>query len=513
MSASREKKARADATYVQHRNHQEESGSGRKHVLYAIAGGIVAVLAIALLIWDSGFFQRRSTAVTIDGEDFNPAVVQYYYQIAANNAAYNSTGPTFDPSTDADEQIYDEESGQTWRDYLLDQAIEALTQVTVLVHQAEAEGFSLPPADQAVYDLQMDSLDQAWRASGSYDSLNSYLQVNFGRYMDEDTLRELFADQMLADAYLQNYQDSLTYTEEELEDYYSEHADELDTFSYSVFTIQASVEEETDEEGNPVEMTEEETQAAFDAAKTDALALAQELQDRVSAGEDLQALADEYADDLLSSSLHNVSVGSDLSPFAYADWLYDAARQPGDVTLSEQDRSESQLYNYYVVQFDSRERDESPTADVRHILISAGQSPTQEDFDAAQETAQALLDQWQAEGGTEDAFATLAAENSTDSGSAAEGGLYTGISSLDGLEPNFLNWALDPARQPGDTGIVKNESSIIQGWHIMYFVGWDDPTWIYTIKSTFKTEDTTQWSSDLADGAEVVRGSGLDHVK
>lgn len=146
MSASREKKTRSDATYVQRRNHREEDKDRRKHVLYGIAGGVVVVLAIALLVWDSGFFQKRSTAVTIDGENYGPAVVQYYYQTALNTAYYNSMmgASTFDYSVDPAEQVYDEESGQTWRDYLLDQAIDDLTQVTALVHTAESEGYTLP---------------------------------------------------------------------------------------------------------------------------------------------------------------------------------------------------------------------------------------------------------------------------------------------------------------------------------------------------------------------------------
>ena len=86
MSASREKKTRSDSTYVQRRDNHEADSNRRKHILYGVAGGIIAVLAIALLVWDSGFFQKRSTAVTIDGEDFGPAVVQYYYQVAYNNA-------------------------------------------------------------------------------------------------------------------------------------------------------------------------------------------------------------------------------------------------------------------------------------------------------------------------------------------------------------------------------------------------------------------------------------------
>ena len=516
MSASREKKNRADSTYVQRRDNHEADSNRRKHILYGVAGGIIAVLAIALLVWDSGFFQKRSTAVTIDGEDFGPAVVQYYYQVAYNNAYYGSMmgTSTFDSSVDPADQVYDEETGQTWRDYLLDQAIENLTQVTALCHAADEAGYTLTQADQAYLEYELDQLDATWRSSGGYASLDGYLKAAFGSYMDESTLRDLYSKQLLASSYQQNYQDSLTYTDEEAEAYYSEHTNDLDTFGYSVFTLQATVEEQTDEDGNTVEMTEEETAAALETAKAESQTVAQEIQNRLTAGVDPQALADEYGDQLTSSSIHAQSMGSDLSSLNYADWLYDAGRQSGDVTISEYDGSSNNTYTYYVVQFDSRARDDSATADVRHILIGASSSgtPTEEEFDAAEAEAQSLLDQWKAGDATEDSFAALAVQNTDDSGSRSSGGLYTGISSLDSLEPNFLNWALDASRQPGDTGLVKNESSSIQGWHIMYFVGWDDPSWMYTVKSNFKSEDVNDWLSTLTKGMEATRGSGLDYV-
>ena len=70
MSAPKDNKERADSTYVQRRNNRAADQDRRKHILYGVVGGVIAVLAIALLVWDSGFFQKRSTAVTIDGEDF-----------------------------------------------------------------------------------------------------------------------------------------------------------------------------------------------------------------------------------------------------------------------------------------------------------------------------------------------------------------------------------------------------------------------------------------------------------
>ena len=515
MSASREKKTRSDATYVQRRNHREEDKDRRKHVLYGIAGGVVVVLAIALLVWDSGFFQKRSTAVTIDGENYGPAVVQYYYQTALNTAYYNSMmgASTFDYSVDPAEQVYDEESGQTWRDYLLDQAIDDLTQVTALVHTAESEGYTLPQKDQAYLESQLNSLDSVWRSNSSYDSLSSYLKLNYGSYMDEDTFRQIYADQVLADSYRQHYQDSLTYTDEEVETYYSEHANDLDTFGYTVFTVQATVEEQTDEEGNTVEMTDEEKTAALETAKADALATAQAIQSRLTNGEDAQALADEYADQLYSSVISRQTVGSSLLS-AYSEWAMDQSRQPGDVTLAESDYTNS--YNYYVVLFEGRQLDETPTANVRHILVAAEQDegadePTQEQYDAAYTQAEELLAQWKDGEATEESFTQLAVEHSADSAVSSNEGLYS-VSSTSGYDANFMDWALDPSRQPGDTGIVQNTTSSVKGWHIMYYVSSDDPIWRQTVTAAFREDDYDALDAQAIKSYSYTTGIGLNFV-
>ena len=243
MSAPKDNKERADSTYVQRRNNRAADQDRRKHILYGVVGGVIAVLAIALLVWDSGFFQKRSTAVTIDGEDFGPAVVQYYYQQAYVNAYYGAMmgASTFDPNTDPADQMYDEEKGQTWRDYLLEQGIDQLTQVTMLCHAAEEAGYSMTALDESYLQLQLDSLDRSWRTSGNYANLKSYLKTNYGTFMDEDTFRGIAADRVLASSYQQSHQDSLTYSDEEVNAYYAEHTNDLDTFGYSVFTDRKSV--------------------------------------------------------------------------------------------------------------------------------------------------------------------------------------------------------------------------------------------------------------------------------
>ena len=211
-----------------------------------------------------------------------------------------------------------------------------------------------------------------------------------------------------------------------------------------------------------MDLTDEEKQAAFDTAKTEAQATAQEIQNKLAAGSDAADLAEEYSEKVYSASVHQSQMGSSFSKSDYAEWLYDAARQSGETTIVENDDSANYVYNYYVVQIESRQRDEAATADIRHILVSAGSNPTDEQFAQAEERAQSLLDSWKSGSADEESFAVMAVENTADTGSQSTGGLYTGVSPYSGYVEDFTNWCLDSSRQPGDTGLVKNTGSSTQ---------------------------------------------------
>lgn len=150
-------------------------------------------------------------------------------------------------------------------------------------------------------------------------------------------------------------------------------------------------------------------------------------------------------------------------------------------------------YSYYMQAYDAVQTDEAAvnayyeenkeafeaqglykelkTVDVRHVLIMPGDDPnattyTDEEWATAEAKAQALLNGWLAGEATEEAFAQMANDNSTDPGSNTNGGLYTGVTQGQ-MVPAFNDWCFDESRQVGDTGIVQTN----YGYHIMYFVG------------------------------------------
>ncbi len=101
-------------------------------------------------------------------------------------------------------------------------------------------------------------------------------------------------------------------------------------------------------------------------------------------------------------------------------------------------------------------------ANVRHILLQPGEG---EDMTAALKRAEELYEQWKADP-TEDHFAALAAQHTTDPGSQTTGGLYEDVYPGQMVQ-NFNDWCFDDARKVGDTGIVETE----YGYHIMYYSG------------------------------------------
>lgn len=519
MSASREKRTRQQLLdqglsekEIKHR--LEDQKKGTKRVAYTVLGVVLAVLALGLVVWNSGIIQSKAVAATIDGKDYTTGYLSYYYQQAKGNELYNAYSgmSMYDPNVDADEQIYDEAQGLTYRDYFLQTALEEMQLLAGVKKEADAAGYAL---DEEALQQRQDTMDQlALQAKGNgHRSLDTYLKVQYGKYMTQAIFEDILDTQLTATYYSQNYVEGLEYTDGDIQTYYNEHKDELDTFELSYLVFRASVPVETDAEGNTIQRTEEETAAALQKAKEEQKAKAEQAQLKLAAGATMEQLEQEF--EPYGAYGDQRVVGSSVNS-SFAQWAYDPARRAGDMTLTEYDGTT--FYTYYVVRFQDRQRDDSATANVRHALIAAdnaqgGTAPGDAEYAVAKEKAEKLLADWKAAGSTEEAFATLAQENSADPGSAAKGGLISNITANSGYVETFSGWALDPSRKAGDTGIVQNTGSSTKGWHIMYFQSWGEPAWKLTVENTLLEEEFTRWSEGVQASVTMTQGSGASYVK
>ena len=252
-------------TEKQRREAAEASKARTRTILYTVIGVVIAVLVIALLVWHSGIFEKGKVVATVNGEDYTVAEMGYYYYPTAN--MYNRYGIAMDEAT------------------LRQNAVDSLQYTAALAAAAQADGFTLSEEGAASVDETIASLRTYAAQSGL--SFTAYIRNAYGPYMTESLLRECLTRDTLVQEYYNDHSDSLTYEESEIQAYYEEHADELDTFTYSAVFIDGTVESTTDDSGNTVEPTEEETAAAM----ADAQAAADQMIQDLEAGGDFDTLA------------------------------------------------------------------------------------------------------------------------------------------------------------------------------------------------------------------------------
>ena len=539
MSASREKQNRQAASGQADpktaREAQQRREEKRTNLLYGVIAAAVLVAVIASFVWRSDFIPKTTTAATIDGEKYTAAEVEYYYQTAYRNFVTNSqysyflsylglnTNATLKsqsinstaaamlgielPDADAESAEADSEAdplaptGMTWHDYFLDEALDNMRVIQTALKAAEAEGFQYPAGVQVQYDDNMDALKAVAAASGI--SVSQYLKGNFGAGVTEKVYGEQLMRVLRYSAYADAYQDSLTYSDSELEEAYGADRNTYGHVSYEVVSFSGAAESTTDDEGNTVEPTEEEAAAALEAAQD----LAQTVLDGFQDGGDLEELANENDGTYSKNENGTYSAGSVMS-----EWLYDSARKSGDASTLADGTVQ------YVVVFHDRFRDENPTIDIRHILVSLGTGSIAEGEEGyedqqaqlkadAHAKAEELLAQWQSGEATEDSFAALALKESAD-GSKYDGGLYTEVYQGQ-MVTEFNDWCFDTARQSGDTGVVDTQ----YGSHVMYFSGVNAARWQTQVAANLRTEAYTAWEEDLVKDVTVQRSeSGLKHI-
>lgn len=487
------------------KNHSTEQNANSSVALYGISIIATVIAAIALFLWNSNIFQNNAPAATINGEEYSAAEVNYYYNSVQQYQAYMSMmgSSSYNYSAPAKDQMYDED--RTWHDMMVEQAVESLRQDVALADLAEKDGYTLSEEGQASVTSTLADLDASWVSSG-YANRKSYLKAVYGSTMTEDKLVECLNRAALASEYYTDQQASYEYTQDDLNSYYAENKNALDTFVVSQFLFQANVDT-TDEKGNTIEMTDDEKTAALDAAKQKAKASAEALLTRLNAGEDAQTLMDEFSDELGYSFVSQVCPGSSINS-KYADWAYAAAN--GATTLVDYEGTSDTSYIYCVARVENRYQDNTPSANIRHILISAGTNPTEEKYKEALAEAEKLLDQFKAGEVTEDAFAKLAVDNSDDSNTAANGGLLN-VTSYAGLNEAFVNWALQ-THTAGDTTILKNDTDYTKGYHIMYYVDQDLAYWMQNAEMALRNQDMAAWEEEVFADYTVENGDGLKNV-
>lgn len=482
MSASTERKnrqaAREAGTDKKMLAQQEaEKKAAKSKRQWTIGSILVAVLLIVILLLNTGFVYKHTTAVTVGDTKYSPAELSYYYLNQYSNfvSQYGSYASMFGLDTTQGVASLGKQEcamlgeGQTWRDYFMQGALGAMQQITALKDYAAANGISLDADELAAIDADLASAESSAKLAG-FSNLNNFFAAQFGTGVNAATVRRLTADSQLAAKALQQYSDSLTYTPAELEEYYASLEGSSDLFDYAYYFVAA--------ETVPAEAAEgEEAEAAVtEQTLLEARMTAEAIETAYRDGADIEDAAErlnaaiEAEFDTESATQRSAVSGSSLGDMG--EFLRDGSRKEGDVSVVESAAGDG----YYVVVFLGREDNHYPTVSVRHILIRAEADENGVYTDEAKQAALARIEEIRAEfesgDKTEESFAALAEQYSEDAGSNTNGGLYEHIYKGQ-MVPAFDAFCF-AGHKSGDTDVVYGENSGYAGYHLVYFVGEGD---------------------------------------
>ena len=501
MSASQDKNARelrrsesADRKRSAADEETRKAQAFRRNTIIAIVCIVLIVVAAAVI--NSNLFYHSSNAVTIGNTGYSAAEVDVFYR-NTYNSIYSGFGDYasyfIDTSTPLTEQNYYGSEDQTWADYIYAQTLDNMKEITALYDEAMRNGYTLSEEDVASLDSQVSSAELYASMSG-FSSADQYLTAYYGKGVNTKIFRSVLEKMLIAQNWSEQIREGYSYTAEQLDAYYDEHADELDVISYYNYTVSAS-------------------DAAFEElADADArLAAAKETAEGFAAAgsaEDFAAAVEAFSG---VAPTENHNTGSTVSSYSAeaAEWLLDSARRSGDTTVIESDTGAA------VYWFTSRDNNDYRLANMRHILINVEADENGEYTDEAREAAKAEIEriagEWQADP-TEDHFAELANANSDDTGSNTNGGLYENIYRHQ-MVPGIDSFLFDEGANAGDTAQVYNEGSYT-GWHLVYYVGENEDSYRHEqADSALRSDAYNEYLESLKAGYEVSEGSGARYIK
>ncbi len=552
MSASDKKKLRKEQNAALLTEKQKnERKEARKLKAYTWTFAIVMVLVVAIVVGVvvtpliEGAIRRNSHAITLGEHEITSGELTYFYMDAISQHQQNiysqyyqtfgdywSVMLGFDTTKPLDEQKYDTESGKTWAEYFLDQAIESARNVYALCADANANNYTVPEEEhdhehedgEEAHDIA-EVLETTAKYYG-YSSAKSYLRAQYGNSATVDTYVDYYNKCNLASSYLDHHTEDLKYDNEDYRAYEKDKFDTYSTASFVHYTLRNTsyLGEGTKDESGATVWTDAEKEAARTALKADLeILLGCEIKDKESFDKAIQSL--EVNKDLEDSKKPTSTAVTNqfydeiaLNATAF-EWLKSGECKPGDVrafdvyTYPEVEDPEHEhgddcgcartTDGYTIVLFQERNDHQAKMVNVRHILVSfkggtkdANNNIVYSDLekDEAKTKAEAILKEWQDGKANEESFGELANKKSDDQdGKVTNGGLYEDIHQGQMVKP-FEDWCFDTARKAGDTGIVETE----YGYHVMYFSSTDEMSYRDSmIENDLRNEDTEKWCDEL----------------
>jgi hypothetical protein len=440
MSASREKRLRkeskAHGPEQTAKQKQQKQDAFRRTVAIIIAAAVVLGLVI-LIVYTSGILSAHLNVLTIGDVKISGAEFDYYYfsSFYETYEFYAQYGWLEMIGLDPARSLHRQDSGDgetTWAQYFEEMAVERLKLVVAQSEAARSEGIALAEEDLERLGTAMENLEIYAEMNGVKP--DRFLKDNYGRGMSVSRYRAIFERELLSSRYVTTTTKAFDFSDSDMEVFYTANRENYDFIDYHAFSL--SDRERADE--MLARVTDAEAFWALSREFAEAEEDGHEHDEFCNHDDDSQEDGDIPEIDATFVEKRAVSALSG----AAADFLSAESRRQGDKTVVEDEDT------FTVLLFVSRYRDEGPYTE-----------------EGVKAEAERIYAEWLDGDADEDSFADFARRYSAD-GNSEQGGIYEGVFEGQMVE-TFNDWCFDPARRPGDSGIVETQF----GQHIMFFVG------------------------------------------
>lgn len=466
---------------MQRRKAQKEK-EAREEKISRIVGILVvaALVCIVLSFPIRNYLTVNGTYATVNGEKVSRVEFDFNYYLA-RSSYLNQYGAYLsyfglDTSRDIDTQMYSDTL--TWGDYFDELAVQNIARNKALKKEAQAESFAHDVSGD--YKEYQESLKNAASDAGS--TVKNYLKEMYGPYATESRVKPYLEDNFYVSAYAEVIADRLTPSQEEIQSYYDENKAGYDSVDYYSTTVDAELPTEPTELADPVEPEEGETEGTESGDEEEEAYQPSEAE-IAAAMEKAKAEADSLEGTIMTEGELKTNARQSAVSSLISSWLFDEERKQGDTTVIE----DSSSHRYYVVGFESRYLDETPSVDVRVTLT-------------AEDNGQAILDEWKGGAATEESFAEICDKYNDPEITAVEGGLLEGVLVSD-MPQELADWMGDSARAEGDTTVISPASE--QYTYVVYYVGTNDAGWIQSIRTTLRNEKVSEYMEALTENIDV----------
>lgn len=502
----------------------------KKAVKIAVIAAVCACVAAIIAFLGVRFFMQPNSneimtpgnlALTVGDQKISVGYYNYYYNMTVESyledaqSGYNDLKANVDYS----QQITTDDNGNetTWEQKFRQDTIWQIQYITSFYEAALEAGITLTDEQKEAVENNIKTIQGNAAQEGK--SVSEYLTDVAGEYCGIKTMRTIFERLYIAQSYFYQMNITLSANADEIQKSFDENQDEYKSISFAYIEIPYTEDDDIAKIKAEADAYCKDIKSLTDMKNLIPEVCKQSIEQYIAAGyakdekEAAKAIADSMEHTFTKDVFKSWFPSDEIS-----DWMYSADTAVGSVeAFIDEDFSCIDI----LYKLSGPVLDETELYSVRHILImphsedesaesdsSTNKEYTKEEWAAALEKANRILDEFNATDKSEASFAELAEKYSEDMISISSSGYgnYGGQifeAKLGEMVPEFEAWGTDPARQYGDVDIVESQF----GYHIMFFV-FDGPSYMFSAKADADSLKIDEFVNSCA----VIEHSAMDNT-